>query len=116
MKTVCSLVKKALSRTVRDRLGELRKLLHAERVSSHLAIAHLAQPNVKQRFVRAFKSLIRRQSGQLSHVTYEAHTCQIRDEGIALRHVAYESTQLAAVLTNILAEDSRSASCRRIEP
>src|SRR5437764_11538229 len=67
-----------------DRLRELRKLLHAQRVRSQFAIPHFAQAYIEQRFMRPFESLVGRQSRELCHVTNETHAGKIGDKSIAL--------------------------------
>ncbi len=55
-------------------LGELRELLHAERIRAHRAITSFAQADVDERFVGALHRLIGREAGNLRHVTNEAHS------------------------------------------
>ena len=46
-------------RAVRQRLGQLDELFHAQRVSADLAIANFAEADVEQRFVRALQGFAR---------------------------------------------------------
>ena len=48
--------------SVRNRLRELGKLLHPQRIRTQLAIARLAQSHIEQRLVRALQRRIARQA------------------------------------------------------
>ncbi len=90
--------------TVRQCLRQLDELLHAQRVSADLAVAHFTKPDVKQRLMRSLQRLARGQSGQLRHVAHESHSGHVADEGVVLRHVADALADLRPVEPRIHAK------------
>ena len=98
-----------------DRLREFGQLLHAQRISIETAITRFAEADVEQRFVRAFERGFRRQARQLGHQPHEMHRAHLRDERIALRHVADQRSDLFRVGADVLAEDVGGAGRRRMK-
>ena len=56
-----------------DGLRQLGDLLHAERVGAERAVAHLAEADVEERFVRALEGVLGGQAGEFGHQADEAH-------------------------------------------
>ena len=63
---VGGLVEKQQLGPVHDGLRQLGRLLHAQRVSAQRAVAHFAESDVEERFVRAFEGLLGRQAGEFA--------------------------------------------------
>ena len=63
---VGGLVEKQQLGSVRDGLRQLGGLLHAQRVSADGAVAHFAQSDIEERFVRPFQRMLARQAGQFA--------------------------------------------------
>ena len=109
VEAVGGLVQKQQLGAVRDGLRQLGGLLHAQRVGAQRAVAHLAQPHVEERFVRALQGLLRRQAGQFGHQAHEAHAAHAGDEGVVFRHVADQAAHLAGVRADVAAENAGGA-------
>ena len=75
-------------RSVHDRLGELRHLLHPERVGPELAVTRLAEPDVEQHLVGLLERGFRRKAGELGHLAHEGDRRHVADERVVLGHVA----------------------------
>ena len=65
-------------RAVRESLGELGELLHAQRVGADVAVARLAQADIEEDFVRPLEGLRRRHARQLGHQADEADAASCR--------------------------------------
>src|SRR6185503_14016727 len=96
-------------RSVHDRLGELRHLLHPERVGAQLAIPRLAEPHVKQDLVRLLERGFRWKTGELGHLAHEGDGRHVADEGVVLGHVADARARLAHAVRAIEAENARAS-------
>src|SRR3954465_454763 len=80
-----------------------------------MAVANFAQSYVKHSFVGALQGFARRNAGQLSHVSNEMDPTHLPDERIVLRHVAYQSANFTAVLTDIPVKHKRRSVKRLVE-
>ena len=96
-------------------LRQLDELLHAERVGVDLAIAHLAEADVEQCFVRALQRICSGQPGELGHVADKSNAAHVADKRVVLRHVTDALADARAFLPCIDAEDARRAAGRSVE-
>src|SRR5882757_3536533 len=92
IETICRLVEDDELRAVDDGLRELGQLLHAERVSTKLAVTGLAQADIEENLMGALQGRFGGKSGELAHHTNERDRGHIGDEGIVFRHEADEGT------------------------
>jgi hypothetical protein len=109
VQAVGRLIQKEQFGAVGDGLGQLGGLLHAQRIGAQVAVAHLAQSNVEEGFVRALQRVFRRQTGQFGHQPDEAHAAHGGDERIVFRHVADQAANFAGVGADVAAEDAGSS-------
>ena len=61
-------------RAMRNRLRQLRQLLHAERVSAHRPVSRFAQAHIHESLMGPLHRLFGRKSGYLRHVANESNT------------------------------------------
>ena len=79
------------------------------------AVAHFAQADVKEGFVRTLEGVLAGQAGELGHHADEADAAHGGDEGIALGHVADQAANLAGVRADIAAQDARGSGRRFVK-
>ena len=103
-------------RSVHDRLGELRHLLHPERVGPELAITRLAEPDVEQHLVGLLERRFRRKAGELGHLAHEGDGRHVADERVVLGHVADARARFAHAVRAIEAENARAPGAGAEEP
>ena len=96
-------------------LSQLGHLLHPQRVGSQLAVAGFSKPHVEQDLVRPFERGLGGEARQLAHHADKGHRGHICDEGVVLRHVADQSTDLPDLMSDVVAENLGRAGGHRAE-
>ena len=97
VEAVRRLVEEEDPRAVGDRLGQLRELLHPERVGLEVPVADLAEADGEERLVGPLERLGSRKARELREHGDVADARDPRDEGVVLGHVADRPPDLAAL-------------------
>ena len=100
-------------RSVDDRLGELRHLLHSVRVRPQLPVARLSEPDVKQDLVCLLERCLRWEARQFGHLADERNRRHLPDERVVLGHVA--DPRAIHVAAAVQAQDAGPAGARSEE-
>src|ERR1700682_5905251 len=97
-------------------LGQLRQLLHAQRISIETAITSFAEANVKERFMGTLERSLRRQTRKFGHQADEMHRTHFGNKRISFRHIADERADLLGISDDVAAEDVGSAGSWWMKP
>ena len=101
---------------VDQRLRELDSLFHARGVGFDVAVASLAQSDVKQHLVSPLHRIHTRQPRQLAAVSDKRHGIHSRNVAVGFRHVADPAADCERGRRDIEAEHAHAPARRREEP